>query len=169
MRAQQYARTGYSSSQQYTLSSQSTRCCCTSTLDCCKPPEEATLSVPTLSLARVDSTPPPSVLAACSVSHLSPVDACCTNMFRQILLSCRQHARQEGTGARSMMAGVAHGSTMVRHRARWLLALAFALGLDGGPRLGLACTTIGVGKDASADGSTMTTHNADVRRELMYV
>lgn len=67
-----------------------------------------------------------------------------------------------------MAAGMAHGSTMMRHRALWLFALACALGLDGGPRLGLACTTIGVGKDASADGSTMTTHNADVRRELLY-
>lgn len=57
---------------------------------------------------------------------------------------------------------------MMRHRARWLLAVACALGLDGGPRVGLACTTIGVGKDASADGSTMTTHNADVRREPLY-
>ena len=56
------------------------------------------------------------------------------------------------------------GSTMMHRRARWLLALACALGLDGGPRMGLACTTIGVGKDASVDGSTMTTHNADVRR-----
>lgn len=43
-----------------------------------------------------------------------------------------------------------------------LVAIACACGLGGGPRLVSACTTIAVGRNASADGSTMTTHNADV-------
>ncbi|CAM9136658.1 unnamed protein product [Ectocarpus sp. 13 AM-2016] len=46
-----------------------------------------------------------------------------------------------------------------RGGSSWLVASVLALGL--GPRSGSACTTIVVGRNASADGSTMSTHNAD--------
>lgn len=58
-------------------------------------------------------------------------------------------------------------------RAFWVVVLC-ACGFRGeGPRLTAACTTIIVGKSASADGSTMCTHNADVRwlnpcRHIIY-
>ena len=45
----------------------------------------------------------------------------------------------------------------------WWVAMICVLGLDAGLRTVSACTTIAVGKNASADGSTMCTHNADVR------
>ncbi|CAM9381692.1 unnamed protein product [Ascophyllum nodosum] len=45
--------------------------------------------------------------------------------------------------------------------SEWWVAMICVLGLDAGLRTVSACTTIAVGKNASADGSTMCTHNAD--------
>lgn len=56
----------------------------------------------------------------------------------------------------------------MRRRGYWTAAVV-ACGLPGGPRVALACTTIAVGKNASSDGSTMCTHNADVSDWILAV